>query len=450
MKNADEFRKPQRDSPDTSLGSPKTEKLQLSRRELLRGIGVASAAALTGAIRVTDLAMAQNMSTSSALPSSVSSSASYLYSQIKVNPFKDPAYAEGARQRLAGFSGPNGADPEAAKAIFAKLTSFDPEPWVAEWTKLAVPFEQKGAELESQGKMAEANKAYERASAIYGVARFPVINHPAKVAAYRKSVVNWRKAIRTFDPPMEIVEIPFEGKTIYGHLRKPKGVDKPAVIIRTGGVDGYKEGRNLAENLNIGCAGFEVDMPGAGECPVFNKSDSEKFYVAVIDYLTNRPDLDGRRIGFVGGSYGGYWGAKMAYVEPKRLKACIQAGGPIHYTWQEKWLQYLRTDEKEYFWPFPDSMIYANNLKSFDELIQTAPAMSLQEQGWLSKPNAPMLIVNGAKDPWISPEEIPLLYSTGQPKLVRVMADGKHMGRESKERGPVGQMESEWLKQQLS
>jgi hypothetical protein len=61
-----------------------------------------------------------------------------------------------------------------------------------------------------------------------------------------------------------------------------------------------------------------------------------------------------------------------------------------------------------------------------------------------------MLIVNGAKDPWISPEEIPLLYSTGQPKTVRVMADGKHMGRESKERGAVGRMENEWLKQQLA
>jgi len=417
-----------------------------SRRDVLRTLGVAGAAAITGAIRVTDLAMAQPKPE---IPASVYSSATYLYSSVKVNPFKDPAYAEGARQRLQSFLGASG-DPEAAKAIFAKLTSFDPVPWVAEWTKLAVPHEQKAAELESQGKMAEANKEYERASAIYGVARFPVINHPAKQDAYRKSIVNWRKAIRTFDPPMEVVEIPFEGKTIYGHLRKPKGVDKPAVIIRTGGVDGYKEGRNLAENLAIGCAGFEVDMPGSGECPVFNKPDSEKFYVAVIDYLTKRPDLDGRRIGFVGGSYGGYWGAKMAYVEPKRLKACIEAGGPIHYTWQEKWLQYLRTDEKEYFWPFPDSMIYANNLKSFDELIRTAPAMSLEEQGWLSKPSAPMLIVNGAKDPWISPEEVPLLYSTGLPKTVRIMADGKHMGRESKERGPVGRMENEWLKAMLA
>ena len=81
----------------------------------------------------------------------------------------------------------------------------------------------------------------------------------------------------------------------------------------------------------------------------------------------------------------------MAYVEPKRLKACVEYGGPIHYTWQKDWLTYLLTDEKEYFWPFPDSMIYANGLKDFDKLVRTAPAMSLKEQGWLSKPNAPML-----------------------------------------------------------
>jgi dienelactone hydrolase len=370
-------------------------------------------------------------------------------STIKVNPFKDPAYAEGARQRLQQFIG-GGADPEAARAIFAKLTSFDAEPWVAEWTRLAAPLEKQAAELESQGKMAEANKLYEKASMYYGVARFPVINHPAKQAAYRKCIETFRKAIRSWDPPLEIVEIPFEGKTIFGHLRKPKGVARPPVVIRTGGVDGYKEGRNLNESLAIGAAGFEVDMPGSGECPLRNKPDSEKLYVAIIDYLTSRQDLDGRRIGFVGGSYGGYYGAKMAYVEPKRLKACVEYGGPIHYTWEESWLRYLRNDEKEYFWPFPDSMIYANGLKDFDELVRTAPAMSLKEQGWLSKPNAPMLIVNGDKDPWISPQEIPLLLSTGWPKTARVMAGAKHMGRESQERGAVGQMVNEWLKERLA
>ena len=438
MKNADKLRNPQETSANNFLPAPGMRKIQPSRRELLRAAGVAGAATITGVLALKGpLAMAQSSSSS---PSSSTS---------KVNPFQDPSYAEGARQRMQAFIG-GGADPEATKAIFAKMTSFDAEPWVAEWTKLAVPFEQKGAELESQGNMAEADKAYEKASMYYGVARFPVINHPAKQSAYRKCIENFRKAIRSWDPPLEIVEIPFEGKTIVGHLRKPKGVSRPPVVIRTGGVDGYKEGRSLNESLAIGAAGLEVDMPGAGECPIFNKPDSEKLYVAVIDYLTTRQDLDGRRIGFVGGSYGGYWGGKMAYVEPKRLKACVEYGGPIHYTWQKDWLVYLLTDEKEYFWPLTDSMIYANGVKDFDDLVRTAPAMSLMEEGWLSKPNAPMLCVNGDKDPWISPQEIPLLLSTGQPKMARIMTGAKHMGRGSQERGAVGEMVNQWLKEKLA
>jgi esterase FrsA len=438
MKNSDELRNPQEADANAFLPAPGIHKLQPSRRELLRAAGVAGAATIAGAFaRGGSLAMAQSSSNSPSSPNS------------KVNPFKDPSYAEGMRQRMQQFIG-GGADPDVTRAIFAKMTSFDAEPWVAEWTKVAVPFEQKGAELESQGQMAEANKAYQKASMYYAVARFPVINSPAKQAAYRKCIENFRKAIRSWDPPLEIVEIPFEGKTIIGHLRKPKDVTRPAVVIRTGGVDEYKEGRNLNESLAIGVAGFEVDMPGAGECPIFNKPDSEKLYIAVIDYLSSRQDLDGRRIGFVGGSYGGYWGGKMAYVEPKRLKACVEFGGPIHYTWQKDWLEYLRTDEKEYFWPLPDSMIYANGVKDYDELVRTAPAMSLVEQGWLSKPNAPMLCVNGDKDPWISPQEIPLLLSTGQPKMARIMAGAKHMGRASQERGAVGEMVNQWVKEMLA
>jgi len=440
MKQEQEARNSQADE-NFSQSLREMRKGQPSRREVLRAVGAASAvtaATVAGAFPLgTPVTLAQGSA------SSGSSSGS------KVNPFKDPAYAAGARQRMQEFIG-GGADPEVTKAIFAKLTSLDAEPWVAAWTAAAEPFEQKGAELESQGKMSEANKAFQQASVYYGVARFPVINHPAKKEAYRKQIVNFRKAIRTWDPPIEIVEIPFERKKIVGHLRKPKGVTRPAVVIRTGGVDQYKEGRNLEETLAIGAAGFEVDMPGAGDCPIFNKPDSEKLYVAIIDYLTTRQDLDGRRIGFVGGSYGGYYGAKMAYVEPKRLKACVEFGGPIHYTWQEDWMRYLLADEKEYFWPFPDSMIYANNLKDFDELVRTAPAMSLKEQGWLSKPNAPMLCVNGDKDPWISPQEIPLLLSTGQPKMARIMAGAKHMGRESPERGAVNRMVDQWLKEQLA
>ena len=211
------------------------------------------------------------------------------------------------------------------------------------------PFEQQAAQLESQGKLADANKLYLKAASYYGIAKFPCINHPAKQAAYKKAIENYLKGARSQDPPMERVAIPFEGRQIIGYLRKPKGVTRPPVVIATGGVDVYKEERNTNDILGIGAAAFSMDMPGAGECPAWNTPDAEKLYTTTIDYLLTRDDLDGKRMGFVGRSYAGYWGGKMAYVEAKRLKASAQLGGPIHYTWQEPWLRGL-LNEKEYFW----------------------------------------------------------------------------------------------------
>jgi len=365
-----------------------------------------------------------------------------------VNPFQDPAFAAGAKARLREFTG-RGADPDAAAQIFSRLTSLDAEPWVAEWTKLAVPFERQGEELESLGKLEQANKAYQMAATYYGIAKFPVINHPAKQAAYRKAVENYLKAARSQDPPMERVAIPFEGKQIIGYLRKPKGVARPPIVIATGGVDVYKEERSTNDLLGVGLAAFSMDMPGAGECPVWNTPDAERLYTATIDYLLTRQDLDGQRMGFVGRSYAGYWGAKMAYVESKRLRASVEWGGPIHYTFQETWLRAL-LNEKEYFWSLLDSMIYSNHVKDYDELVKTAPAMSLKAQGWLDKPCAPMLAVNGEKDPWISPQEIRLLLETGEPKTARLMADGAHMGRGSRDNGRTGRMVMEWLRARLT
>jgi len=119
-----------------------------------------------------------------------------------VNPFKDPAFSDGAKMRMQEFIG-RGADPMEVARIFNTLTSLDAEPWVTEWTKLAVPFEHQAAELEAKGQMADANKAYMKAAMYYGIAKFPVIDHPAKQAAYKKDVENYLKGARSQDPPME-------------------------------------------------------------------------------------------------------------------------------------------------------------------------------------------------------------------------------------------------------
>jgi esterase FrsA len=349
----------------------------------------------------------------------------------------------GAKFRLGQFI-QRGADTKDAEAIFRRLTDLEPQRWVDEWTRLAKPWEQQGADFAAQGKSQEAKEAYQKASMYYGIAKFPVINHPAKLAAYRKCIETYLKASRYFDPPLERVSIPFEGRQIIGYLRRPKGVRRPPVVIATGGIDVYKEERDTSDLLDAGLAAFSTDMPGNGECPDWYTADAGRTYSAVIDYLVKRDDLDGERLGIVGRSYGGYWAGKMAYVESKRIRAAVEWGGPVHYTFQEPWLQHLQEDNL-YLWPFLDSMVYAHHVKDIAELREQAPALSLKSQGWLDKPSAPMLVVNGAKDPWITIQDLYLLLENGEAKSARIYPDGGHMGG-----GPeTGRLVMSWLKSQL-
>jgi esterase FrsA len=355
----------------------------------------------------------------------------------------NPRYAVGAKFRLAQFI-QRGADPEDAEAILRRLTDLEPQRWVDEWTRLAEPWERKGAEFAAHDKNEQAKEAYQKASVYYGVAKFPVINHPAKKTAYRKCIETYLKAARYFDPPLERVTIPFEGREIIGYLRIPKGVTRPPVAIATGGIDVYKEERDTSDLLDAGMAAFSTDMPGNGESLEWYTADAGRTYSAVIDYLEKRQDLDAKRLGIVGRSYGGYWAGKMAYVESKRIRAAVEWGGPVHYTFQERWLQHLQ-DDKLYLWPFLDSMVYAHGVKDIAGLREQAATLSLKTQGWLDKPSAPMLVVNGAKDPWITIQDLYLLLESGEPKSARVYPESGHMGAGAE----TGKLVMGWLQEQL-
>jgi esterase FrsA len=357
----------------------------------------------------------------------------------------DPRYSTGAKYRLGRFVG-RGADPVAAEAIFRRLPNLDAEPWVAEWTHLAEPWQQKAEDFEKQGKSPDAMNAYLKASLYYSIAKFPVLNHPAKRAAYKKCVALYLKAARYFDPPSERVTIPFEGKEIVGYLRKPKGMAKPPIVIHTGGVDVYAEDWDLADYLNAGLATFRTDMPGAGQCPIWYTPDADRIYPAIINYLEARPDLDRNRMGFIGHSAGGIWGSKMAYVESKRLRAAVNWGGPVHYTFEQPWVEQLKKD-KMYLWSILESLAYASQSPSVEEWITRGPKMSLKTQGWLEKPCCPMLCVNGAQDGWVTIDDAYLLCQAGDPKAIRVFPNRFHMALEDPASRPLI---VKWLKTQLS
>ena len=122
----------------------------------------------------------------------------------------------------------------------------------------------QAAELEAHGRVAEAREAYLKASAYYSIAKFPVIDHPAKQAAYRKCIDTYLKAAKYFDPPMEVVRIPFEGKQIIGYFWLPPGGAKPGSA---------GSGRDRGEGSAGRSASRKPHIPSASEAGAQNPLD---------------------------------------------------------------------------------------------------------------------------------------------------------------------------------
>jgi pimeloyl-ACP methyl ester carboxylesterase len=205
--------------------------------------------------------------------------------------------------------------------------------------KLGAKYEALGDEQQKQGKRSEAGKAYYQAYEYYRIGRYPVPSSREKMNCYQGALRVFLKAAPYADPPIERVEIPFEGKKVVGYLQVPGGATRPPVVMHWGGVDGWKEDRKTNSEVlhKLGLATFTIDMPGAGENPCLGQEPrAERTFSAAMDYLGTRKEIDGKRMAVMGGSFGGYWAAKMAYVEARRLRGAVNWGAGVHYTFQEE------------------------------------------------------------------------------------------------------------------
>ncbi len=319
------------------------------------------------------------------------------------------------------------ADRGESEEALAKLKSIDPEPWAEAWSGLGARWEEKAKEEEKAGKSSRAKDAFFKATAYYGIARHPFPNSPGKQEAFRKTRESYLAAARYFDPPLERVAIPFEGKEIIGYLRLPAKSPIP-LIMHWGGIDNWKEERHFFADsfLKEGWGCFVFDSPGTGEAPVLASAEAHKLHCTVLDYLTRRKEVDPGKIGIVGASFGGYWATKMAHVEPKRLRAVVNWGGGVHRFFQPEWQEKSR-NATSYLFDLIEGRANLFGLKTFKELVQVMPALSLKTQGLLEGPCAPMLLVNGKDDKQIPIDDFYLLLESGDPKMVRFYPGG-HMG----------------------
>ena len=318
---------------------------------------------------------------------------------------------------------------EDVESVLANLTSKDAELWAREWSRVALPYEERAAQLEQSGKFQEARDAYVQAYAYYATGRYPTPHTPGKTACFRKSLEMYEKAGNYFEPPLERIEIASRDGKIPIYLRVPKDGKQHSVVINFGGIDSFKaESYEYDEGLQKnGMASCAVDMPGVGECPIKASPAADSIFSAVIDYLEKRPDVDPKRIAIMGRSFGGYWAAKMAHVEAQRLRASIVWGGGIHYFFQEHWLR-ESTNAESYLMDHDIARCRLFGVDNLDQLLKPWSELSLEDQGWLDKPCCPMLVVNGKNDLQTPIDDLYILLEHGSPKSARVFPGG-HMGQ---------------------
>jgi len=347
---------------------------------------------------------------------------------------------------------------EDAERVMNALKSLDKDLWAAEWSKIGLAYEEKGdARAKSGASAAELAELYMQAFDACRVGRYPTPNSPGKLEAYKHSLRMFRKAAKFFDPPLEIVELPFDGKKLIGYLQRPPGVAKPPVVLHWGGVDGWKEDRlRVAKSvMGRGLASLTIDMPGTGENPVlYSDSAAERTFFAWLDDLPQRAEIDGARVAVWGGSFGAYWAARLAFVAADRIKGAVFHGGSIHYGFQKEWLVPAFTTGGATYLFGAQSLLEARSramgTKTLEEFLEVAPGFSLKTMGLIDKPSAPILGVNGKLDDQAPVDDIYLLMEHGNPKSARIYAQGHHMGRTPGEPSEhITAMIIEWLRRQL-
>jgi 2,6-dihydroxypseudooxynicotine hydrolase len=312
----------------------------------------------------------------------------------------------------------NGVSLTDFEEVTASIQSWDD--WCRAWSARAADHEKLGRATLAANKNITAGEHLQRAGVYYHFAAFLFVHdQPQMKAAHLKAVECRRLALPHIRPAGERVEIVYEGKRLYGILRKPNGVECAPVVVMAVGLDSTKEETDAYEQpfLARGMATLAFDGPGQGEgqYDFAIRGDYEAAVKAVIDFVETRRDVDASRIGMWGVSLGGYYAPRAAAFE-KRIKACMALGGP--FDWAAAW-DGLPELTREAF-------RVRSHCKTQDEARRNAATLSLV--GVAERITCPIYIMNGRLDrivPCADAER--LAREVKGPVELLVIEDGNHI-----------------------
>ena len=346
-------------------------------------------------------------------------------------------------------------DIDELKVVVSKLEGSTEDLWVPVFADAGKRHEDRGDELEAAGDRDGARTAYLQAKTYYAIGRFPGEITPSKRAISDHCSRAYRKANAHLDPPVDVVDIEHQGKTITAHFRAPAADEPlPAVLIMCG-ADVFKEDRGWAQDFSMhnGLASLVMDGPGTGETPFPWAPESVSAWEAAIDYLAARPEVDSDRIGAFGISRGGYSVMLLAGTAPEKVKAVVaSAGHPFGYVMTDAEMEdYVAHRNLRSTWKFgapegPPSF-EPTTAEREREMFKT---WALSELGLLDKITMPILMINGKHDHLAPIGNIYFMLEHGPAtgREARVYADAGHCAfKYFDEWGPAS---FEWLAHKLT
>ena len=275
------------------------------------------------------------------------------------------------------------------------------EAFFSAWMAMADRVAELADEDAGRGRFLSAAEKYCRATAYYITAeRMQSRHYEPRKKAYRTMLDTMERMIVSGSLNCARVEIPYSQTRLPALFVRGHGAGPRPCVVFCNGLDSVKEMIYLSirdEFAKRGVSCLLVDQPGVGEALRFGGlhaiAESERWAAAALDYLETRKDVDGKRVGMMGRSLGGYYAPRAAAFE-KRFRLCVAWGA--NHNWGELQRRRLAGEGDRPVPHYWDHVMWVFGKDSLESFMAYAPKMSLV--GVVEKVNVPFLITHGAND----------------------------------------------------
>ncbi|GAL22449.1 fermentation/respiration switch protein [Vibrio maritimus] len=253
--------------------------------------------------------------------------------------------------------------------------------WNYEWTKLGMLHQKRANDLKGDAAAEELFKA----SLSFSIAGYPHLKND-NLALQAQVLANnaYNEAAKHTSHIIKQVEIPYKNKRITANLHLVSTEKPQPVVIVSAGLDSLQTDmwRLFRDYLApAGIAMLTVDMPSIGHSSHWPLTeDTSCLHQAVLNELPNIPWVDHFKVGVLGFRFGGNAMARLSFLEPEKIKACVTLGAPIHHCLASP--QIIQSMPKMYLDMLASRI--GKDAVDINSLAGQLTAWSLKVQGFLS------------------------------------------------------------------